>query len=131
MAGDQAARLHQPRLRQAGKRHHQPWTEAEGGGAAIGLAPQHGADAILQTADGDRVADSEAEARQQPGLDDGTPAPIDEGERRGEVGHPGVAPLLEGNRAIERIGLVHRLQLDQAARRSVGIGRHRPQLRRL
>ena len=114
---DQASGLHEAGPPEPVPVEHEARPEGEQADGAVGLALQRGADGEGPVAHLDPVADGEAQPLQQGRLDDGAAV-------RQRVRQRHAAGKAEG--AGERIGAVHRLELDQG--RAAAGARHGPHL---
>ncbi len=112
---DQASRLDQPCRIQTTAGDHQSRPEDESIGAAVGLAPYHGAKLIVEGAHPDDLAQLEAEAVQQFAIGDRAPMAIALGKRGIQRSRRRQLHLAE-----QRICSIHRLQLHQLP---IGAGR--------
>ena len=106
----QGAGLHQAGGLQRCVIHHQPGPERYAGGEPVRLARKHGAHRERRRADPELVADPEPEAVQQSLLGHGAAAGQGVGERHA---------AFEPHAIDQRIGAVHRFELDQRAARAV------------
>ena len=102
---NEASRLHQPGARQRLARHQQLRPISETIGEPVGLGAQNAADGDGGLADGERAADLDAKPIEQTALDQ---------HHAGEApGGTRIVGLQHHDLAIERIGVVDRLHLDQ------------------
>ena len=110
----QGARPHQPGRRERFVIEHQAGPEGDAGGQPVGLAREHGAHRERRRADPDALAGPDPEPVEQSPV--GHRAAV--GKRVGER-HAALQPHVRD----QRIGGVHRLELDQRAARAVrGVG---------
>ncbi len=105
-------------------RHEDARADLDEAADAVGLVREGGAHRELGVADADRVAGLEAEPVHESGRHHGAELPRALGERVGEV-----SGGREADRAVERICLVDRLDLDEAAARAISRARHAAKLR--
>ena len=112
---DEASGLHEAGLPELLHIDHEARPEGEQADSTVGLALQRGADGEGAVAHLDPVADGEAQPLQQGRLDDGAAV-------RQRIRQRHAAGKAEG--AGERIGAVHRLELDQG--RVIASARHGP-----
>ena len=112
---DEAGRL------EAAVGDHEPRPEREDLRAAVGLEGDRRADPVALRADPDLVADRKPEPLEERGVRGGTPFAALERECAAKR-----SAALDRDRAIERIGRVHRLELDEHRRIARRVPRHRP-----
>ena len=124
--GHQRTGLEQPGPGKRGGRDDDARPEGKPAQRRIGRALDRGAQLDSRGADLEAVADRETEPLGDRGLGDRAVDPVARGERRRQV-----LRWVEGDVAVERIGGVDRLQLDQRVPGPVGRRRHRPQQRDL
>ncbi len=111
---NQAAGLHQPGTRQRLARHQQLRPISETIGEPVGLSAEHAADDDAGLADAELAADVDAEPIEQVALDQ---------HHAGEApSGAGIRRLKHRDLAIERVGIVDGLHLDQRALAGGGAG---------
>ncbi len=104
---------------------HDAGAEGEAGAARIGLALHRGAEREFGVADADEIAELEAEPLEEKRIDRGAPMPVAAREKIVQR-HLRFPRGLQRGGAVERVGLVDRLQLDQRPLLAVDAARHRP-----
>ena len=104
---DQASRLHQSRLGERVARHQDLGSVSEAVGEPVRLLAENAADGRGGLADEERAADVDAKPVEQGALDQDHVAVAPD--------RPGIFRPRDGDLAIERIGIVDRLHLDQRA----------------
>ena len=111
---NQAAGLQQPGTRQRLARHQQLRPISETIGEPVGLSAEDAADGDAGLADGERAADLDAEPIEQ--------AALDQHHAGGAPSGAGIRRLEHRDLAIERVGVVDGLHLDQRGLAGGGAG---------